>query len=137
MIEAQTMRVVFVMLSAVLLATSAVAVDNASSEAAIKNALLKAKSWTLFIEYTETGAPSDRAQKLVWEYFERDGKLMARQLGLAFGGCDTEVFLRNDGLSFRWCPPYNGEPSLDFDPTDPKYPFKSRDPRKLWLQSND
>jgi hypothetical protein len=131
------MRIVLMMLCAVLVAASAFATDNASSEAAIRNALLKAKSWTLFIEYTDAAAPGDRAQKLVWEYFERDGKLMARQLGLAFGGCDTEVFLRGDGFSFAWCPPYNGEPSLDFDATDPKYPFKSRNPRELWLQSND
>lgn len=31
----------------------------------------------------------------------------------------------------------HGEPALSFDPADKQYPFKSRNPRKLWLKAVD
>ncbi|WP_300295232.1 hypothetical protein [Ferrovibrio sp.] len=117
-------------------ACPAIAVDTAPGEAALKDMLAKQKSWILYSEYTDAAVPSDRAQKLRFEYYERDTKLMGRWL-LAFGGCEFEVTVTADGFHFPWCPPYNGEPALSFDPADKQYPFKSRNPRKLWLKAVD
>ena len=105
-------------------------------EAAIRDLLTRQKNWVLYIEYTDAALPSDRAQKLQFEYYERDAKLMGRWL-LAYGGCEFEVTVAADGVRFPWCPPYNGEPALSFDDGDPLYPFKSRNPRKLWLKAAD
>ena len=94
----------------------------------------------MYLEFTAAATPSDRAQKFVWKYFERDGKVFGRRIPpLAFGNCEAEVSVRADGFSFRWCDQQlsDGEPSLDYDRSDPKYPFKNREPRKLWLQAND
>ena len=109
---------------------------HAAGEAAIRSFLTKSKSWTMYSEYTDSPTPTDRAQKLKFEYFERDEKLKGRWL-LEFGGCEFEVALRGDGFSHSWCPPYQGGPSLDFDPSDSQYPFKSANPRKLWLKADD
>jgi hypothetical protein len=91
----------------------------------------------MYLEYTDADVPSDRAQRMIWHYFVRDGRTMGRQIGLAFGGCEFEVSVRDDGFSFPWCAPYNGRPSLEIDPSDPVYPFKSRNPRKIWLKPNE
>jgi hypothetical protein len=122
-----------ILLSAVLPAQAG---DNAPGETVIKGLLSKYRSWTMYSEYTDAAAPSGQAQKLTFEYFERDAKLMGRWI-LEFGGCEFELSLRNDGFSFPWCPPYKGEPSLSYDAADPQYPFKSRNPRKLWLKANE
>lgn len=104
-------------------------------EAAIRRLLAKQKSWTLYSEYTEAEMPSDRAQKLQFDYYEQGDRLMGRWR-LDFGGCEFEVTVQPDGFRFPWCPPYNGEPALSFDPRDADYPFKSRPfPRKLWLKA--
>jgi hypothetical protein len=113
------------------------AADSASGEAAIRSLLAKQKSWILYSEYTDAAVPSDRAQVLRFEYYERDARLMGRWL-LAFGGCEFEVTVQPEGFHFPWCPPYTGEPALSFDPGDADYPFKSRPyPRKLWLKAAD
>ena len=106
------------------------------ADATIRSLLTKPKSWTMYSEYTDSLVPTDRAQKLTFEYFEREGKLMGRWV-LEFGGCDFEVTVHVDGFSHTWCPPYQGGPTLTFDPKDPKHPFKSRNPRKLWLVPNE
>jgi hypothetical protein len=106
----------------------------------IKKILTTPKSWTMYYEYTEAATPSERAQKFGWQYLEQDGKLVGRRVPrLAFGDCDSEITLRADGFSFRWCDPQlsGASPSLRYDPNDPKYPFKSSEPRKIWLQAND
>lgn len=112
------------------------AADNAPGEVAIKSILTKPTSWTMYSEYTDSLTPTDRAQKLTFRYFERDQKLMGRWV-LEFGSCEFEVSLRNNGFSHTWCPPYQGGPTLDFDLVDPKYPFRSRNPRKLWLKPDE
>jgi hypothetical protein len=131
------------LLSVLLVAISSAAVysaNSAASESNIRKILTTAKSWTMYLEFTDAPLPSDRAQRFGWEYFERDGKVWGRRVPrLAFGDCDSEISLRADGFSFRWCDPQlgGGEPSLNYDPNDPKYPFKNREPRKLWLQATD
>jgi hypothetical protein len=125
------------LLAVVLISTTAHAADDAPGAAEIKSLLTKPKSWSLYLDWTDAATPTDRASKHTWQYFEQDQKLMARQVAV-FGGCDVDVTLRHDGFSFRWCPPLEGEPSLNYDPNDPKYPFKdATNPRKLWLQANE
>ncbi|MEK9968903.1 MAG: hypothetical protein VW600_07190 [Ferrovibrio sp.] len=116
----------------------AAAADTAAPEqAAIKALLSKQKTWTLYSEYTDAAEPSERAQKLQFEYYERDAKLMGRWL-LAYGGCEFEVSVRADGFHFPWCPPYNGVPTLNYDAKDARYPFKDFEhPRRLWLKAAD
>jgi hypothetical protein len=93
----------------------------------------------MYLEYTDSLTPSGRANKFSWEYFERDEKLMGRRVGMAFGGCEVELSLQGDGFSFRWCDPQLGgaEPKLSYDPDDPNFPFKNREPRKFWLKATD
>jgi hypothetical protein len=94
----------------------------------------------MYLEFTDAPSPSDRAQKFVWQYFERDGRLLGRRIPpLAIGDCLSEITVRGDGFSFRWCDPQlsGAQPSLSYDRNDPKYPFKNSEPRKLWLQAND
>jgi hypothetical protein len=124
-----------IILSAIAVLSSAAAAH--ADQSAISKTLTEPKSWTMYLEYTDAAVPSDRAQRMTWQYFVRDGRVMGRQLGLAFGGCEFEVAVRDDGFGFAWCPPYRGEPSLEVDPADPAYPFKSRNPRKLWLTPDD
>jgi hypothetical protein len=121
---------------ALVLSASAHAADNAPGEQAIRNILTKPKSWTLYYDHTDSLTPPANATKMTFAYFERDGKLMSRHV-VEFGGCELEVALRNDGFSFRWCPPLEGAPSLSYDPGDPQYPFKNREPRKMWLKANE
>jgi hypothetical protein len=128
-------RAVRIILSAVALLSFA-AVAHAD-QSAISQMLTKPISWTMYIEYTDAAVPSDRAQRMTWHYFVRDGKVMGRQLNLAFGGCEFDVAVRADGFGFAWCPPYRGEPSLDLDLADPVYPFKSRNPRKMWMTPDE
>jgi hypothetical protein len=118
----------------VFAACPALAADDAPGAAAIRSLLAKQKSWILYSEYTDAAVPSDRAQMLRFEYYEREARLMGRWL-LEFGGCEFEVTTTADGFEFPWCPPYNGVPSLSFDARDREYPFKSRNPRKLWLKA--
>jgi hypothetical protein len=123
--------------AAIFLSIPAQASDKAPGEAAIKALLMRPTGWTMYYEFTDASTPGDRAHKMRFRYFEKDNKLMGRNVGLEFGGCDFPVHLRDDGFSFPWCPPFEGEPSLDYDPSDAQYPFKSRQPRKLWLQPNE
>ena len=128
------MRLLLFALTVVLVSTASHAADNAAKIGAM---LTKPKSWTLHIETTDAATPSDRfTTKQTWQFFEQDKKLMARTV-VAFGGCATEVSLRDDGFSFRWCPPLQGEPSFTYDPNDPKYPFKSYGSLKRWLSANE
>ena len=134
------MRFLLVPLLGILLSCVAYSADNASTESKIKTLLTTPKSWTMYLEFTDAPTPSDRAQKFIWEYVEQDGKVIGRRVPrLAFGDCDTEISVRADGFSFRWCDPQlsGGAPLLSYDPSDSKYPFKSREPRKLWLEAND
>ena len=129
----------FFVVSLLSLFLTSAAYSDRSAEQKIKTLLTSKQSWTMYLEYTDQFTPSDRANKLVWEYFERDGKLFTRRHGLVFGGCDSELSLRPDGFSFRWCDPQlsGAGPSLQYDSKDPKYPFKNFEPRKVWLQPND
>jgi hypothetical protein len=134
------MRFLLVPFLGVFLSCVAYSADNAATESKIKTLLTMPKSWTMYLEFTDAPTPSDRAQRFIWEYFERDGKVWGRRVPrLAFGDCDSEISVRVDGFSFRWCDPQlsGGAPSLSYDPSDSKYPFKNREPRKLWLQAND
>jgi hypothetical protein len=133
------MRFSLVPLVGILLSAAAYATDTAT-ESKIGTLLKTPKSWTMYLEFTDAPTPSDRAQKFVWQYFERDGRLLGRRVPpLAIGDCLSEITVRGDGFSFRWCDPQLSgvEPSLSYDPNDPQYPFKNREPRKLWLQAND
>jgi hypothetical protein len=112
------------------------AADNAPGEEIIRSILMKPKSWTLYYEHTDSPTPTDNVTRMTFAYFEREGKLMGRHV-VEFGGCEFEVALRSDGFSFPWCPPLGGEPSLTYDPDDSQYPFKNREPRKIWLEAND
>ena len=131
------LRFLLIPLLALLLAASVRA--ETPAERTIKTLLTSKQSWTMYLEYTDQTVPSERANKFVWQYFERDEKLFMRRRGLAFGGCDSEVSVRPDGFSFRWCDPQlsGAGPSLQYDPNDPKYPFKSSEPRKVWLTADD
>ena len=83
-----------------------------------------AEKRTMYLEFTDAPTPSDRAQRFTWEYFERDGTVLGRRVPrLAFGDCDSEISVRPDGFSFRWCDTQlsGGEPSLSYDPSDSKY----------------
>ena len=133
------MRFLLVPLLGILLSPGAYAADTAT-ESKIRILLKTPKSWTMYLEFTDAPTPSDRAQKFVWQYFERDGRLLGRRIPpLAIGDCLSEITVRADGFSFRWCDPQLSgvEPSLSYDPNDPKYPFRNREPRKLWLQADD
>lgn len=127
-------RVLKILIAALILCVPAAAEIGGDRAEAIKGLLAKHGSWILYTEYTDASVPSERAQKLKFEYYVRDTRLMGRWV-LEAGGCEFEISVRDDGFSFPWCPPYNGRPSLDFDAADAKYPFKSRNPRKLWLMA--
>ena len=134
------MRFLLTPLAGMFLSCVAYCAGNAATENKIRTLLTTPKSWTMYLEFTDAPTPSDRAQKFTWEYFERDGTVLGRRVPrLAFGDCDSEISVRPDGFSFRWCDAQlsGGEPSLSYDPSDSKYPFKNREPRKLWLQAND
>lgn len=121
----------------VLISSQATAADNSPGQAAIKEMLLNSETWTVYYDITDATTPSDKATKWNWEFFEQDGNFRGRQLGLAFGSCEFEIALRDDGFSFRWCPAFrhNNEPSLTYDPEDLLYPFKKvgESPTKLWF----
>ncbi len=133
------MRFFIILLLGILMPFASHAADDPAAEK-IKKILTAPKSWTMYLEYTDAATPGERAQKFGWQYLEHDGKLVGRRVPrLAFGDCDSEITLRADGFSFRWCDPQltGADPSLRYDPSDPKYPFKSSEPRKLWLQANE
>lgn len=130
------MRLLFSIVALILLPLAAVGAETATGEPAIKALLVKHNTWTMYWELTEAAVPTERAHKLKYAFFERDKKLMGR-LVFEQGGCDFEVPVRPDGISLRYCL-LEGEPSLTFDPSDARYPFKERNnPRKLWLTPND
>jgi len=126
-------------IASLLLAFIAFAPPSAATESKVRSILTTPKSWTMYLEFTDARTPSDRAQKFVWRHFERVGKVWGRRIPpLAVGDCLSEITIRADGFSFRWCDPQlSAQPSLTYDPGDPKYLFKNREPRKLSLQSND
>jgi hypothetical protein len=133
------MRIFSVSILCVFLSSICFAADDAAYAQKIRDLLVTKKYWTMYLEYTDSPTPSDRANRFSWEYFERDGKLMGRRVGMAFGSCEIELSVRSDGFSFRWCDPQLGgaEPMLSYDASDPKFPFKNREPRKFWLKAND
>ena len=134
------MRPLPVLLLGFLLVSIVYAPSSAATESKIRTLLTAPKSWTMYLEFTDKITPSDQAQKFVWQYFERHGRVWGRRIPpLAVGDCLSEITIRADGFSFRWCDPQLSgvQPSLTYDPGDPKYPFKNQEPRKLWLQSND
>ncbi len=134
------MRFLLISLLGIFLSSVGYSADNAATESRIKEILTTPKSWTMYLEFTDAPTPSDRAQKFIWQYVEQDGKVIGRRVPrLAFGDCDAEISVRADGFSFRWCDPQlsGGGPSLSYDQNDSKYPFKSHEPRKLWLQANE
>lgn len=73
------MRSLLVLFLGILLSPAAYATDTAT-ESKIRTLLKTPKSWTMYLEFTDAPAPSDRAQKFVWQYFERDGKLLGRRI---------------------------------------------------------
>src|SRR4028119_1075919 len=99
------MRARSCVLAIALFSGSAFGADTSPGEEAIRSILTKPKTWTMYLEFTDAAMPGDKAQKMNWEYFQRDQKLVGRRVGLVQGGCDYEVSLRSDGFSFRWCPP--------------------------------
>ena len=126
------MRLRFSIAVSALLFVSLVAAANAASETAIRKLLIDHKTWHMLWEITEAQLPGASAHRLTYEFFEREEKLMAR-LVFEYGGCEFEVPLRPDGISLRYCI-LQGDPTLTFDASDAKYPFKERgNPRKLWL----
>ena len=126
------MRLVLAIIFGILHPLAVIGAENAPSETAIRNLLTSQKTWFMYWEITDAPLPGTKAHRLTYEFFERDHKLMGR-LVFEHGGCEFEVPLRADGISLRYCV-VQGEPSLNFDPNDPKYPFKERNnPRKLWL----
>ena len=127
------MRLVLSIIAFLMLQPLAVVgAENAPAETAIKSLLIGQKTWSMYWEITDAPLPGERSHRLTYEFFEREQKLMGR-LVFEFGGCEFEVPVRADGISLRYCA-VAGEPSLIFDPNDPKYPFKERNnPRKLWL----
>lgn len=130
------MRFMLATIVSILLPLAAMGAENAPGEAVIKSLLTKHKTWAMYWDLTDAPIPSERAHRLKYEFFERDRKLMGRLI-LEFGGCEFEVPLRADGVSLRYCL-LEGEPSLTFDPSDAKYPFKERNnPRKVWLTPTD
>lgn len=134
------MRPLPVPLLGFLLVSIAYAPGSAANESKIRTLLTAPKSWTMYLEFTDALTPSDRAQKFVWQYFELDGRVWGRRIPpLAAGDCLSEITIRTDGFSCRWCDPQLSgvQPSLTYDPGDPEYPFKNQEPRKLWLQLND
>jgi hypothetical protein len=133
------MRFLLLSLLGIFVSFASHAADDPAAENRIRKILTTQKNWTMYLEYTDAPTPSDRAQKFGWQYIEQDGKLIGRRVPrLAFGDCDSEITLRADGFSFRWCDPQlsGGGPSLRYDQNDPKYPFKSGEPRKVWLEAN-
>ena len=92
------MRLLLVLLVSIL--PTSIAYCETFDERKIKNLLTSKQTWTMYLEYTDRSTPSDQANKFVWKYFERDGKLFTRRRGLAFGGCDSELLIRADGFSF-------------------------------------
>jgi hypothetical protein len=130
------MRLVLSLVGSILLSLTAIGAENAPGETAIKSLLTKHKFWTMYWELTDATLPGERAHGLKYEFFERDQKLMGR-LVVEYGGCEFEVTLRADGISLRYCA-VGGEPSLTFDASDTRYPFKERNnPRKLWFTPTD
>jgi hypothetical protein len=133
------MRFLLISVLGIFLSSVSHSADDAAAESKIRKALTGPKSWTMYLEYTDASTPSDRANKFVWRYIEQDGRVVGRRVpALAFGDCDSQVTVRSDGFSFRWCDPQlgGGEPSLSYDANDSQFPFKSREPRKIWLQPN-
>jgi hypothetical protein len=129
------MRLLFWVIVTMLPALAALGAEDGRGQNGIKNLLTKHKTWIMYWEITDAQRPSDRANKLKYEFFERDRKLMARMI-FEYGGCEFEVPLRAGGIGLRYCV-LQGEPSLSFDPNDTEYPFKERNnPRKLWLAPN-
>jgi hypothetical protein len=129
------MRLIVWIFVAMLSALPALGAEHERRDSGIRDLLTKHKVWVMYWEVTDAQLPTDRATKIKYEFFERDRKLMARMV-VDFGGCEFEVPLRADGIELRYCG-MQGEPSLTFDPSDTKYPFKERsNPRKLWLTPN-
>lgn len=130
------MRLFLLALIIVLAAPGPVQAQPAPEEGTIRALLIRHKTWTLYWEITDAELPGQRAHKLNYQFFERDGQLMARLI-VEFGGCEFPVRVRPDGVSLRYCL-LEGEPSLKFDAAEEKYPFRQRDnPRKLWLTAAD
>ena len=91
------MRFLLVPILGILLSPAAYAADTAT-ESKIRTLLKTTKSWTIYLEFTDAPTPSDRAQKFVWQYFERDGRLLGRRIPpLAIGDCLSEITVRADG----------------------------------------
>jgi hypothetical protein len=136
------MHLRFLILVLYLLSSSqGIAGDSAPGKAAINKILLSSKTWTVYFDTVDATTPSNTATTWKWEFFEQDGTLKGRQLGLAFGSCELEITLRDDGFSFRWCPAFrhNNEPLLTYDPEDLQYPFKKvgNSPNKLWFHPDE
>lgn len=131
------MRFLLTSLLGMFLSGVAYSADNAATESKIKTLLTTPKSWNMYLEFTDAPTPGERAQKFTWAYFERDGRMWGRRVPrLAFGDCDSEISVRPDGFSFRWCDPQlsGGEPTLTYDPSDSKYPFKNLEPPVVSLR---
>jgi hypothetical protein len=70
------MRAIRSALAIVLLSVSAFGADNSPGGDAIRSLLIRPKTWTMYLEFTDAAMPSDRAQKMTWEYSQRDQKVM-------------------------------------------------------------
>jgi hypothetical protein len=137
--EGVAMRLIAISFLSLVLSAATLSADDNSAVGKIRKILVTQKNWTMYLEYTGATAPSERANVFKWEYFERDGKLFGRRVGMAFGGCEVELSVRSDGFSFPWCDKQlsGADPSLSYDPSDPQYPFKNMEPRKFWLKASE
>lgn len=134
------MRTLRMVSAACLFATTlANASDSASpGREAIAEIMTRAKAWHVFIEHGGGEQPSNRAGVQRWEFFRRGTDVVGRTTHMAAGfNGEFEVIVRDNGFDFQRCCLYpSGTPktSVDYDPTDAKYPFKrTTTPQKWWF----
>ena len=73
-------RLLAVVIFGILLSPAAAYAADTATESKISTLLTTPKSWTMYLEFTDAPTPGDRAQKFVWQYFERDGRLLGRRI---------------------------------------------------------
>src|SRR5829696_3239365 len=119
------MRPLFLAFTASLLfVTNGSASDNAPGQEAIKEMLTGTKDWTLLFEFTDGSTPTERANKVGWEFQREGSAIKGRTTHLAAGNCEFEVAPRNDGFDFnsraRGCSGYDVTlmVPLYYDPKD-------------------
>lgn len=109
----------------------------------LTDVLVRPQGWIVFIETTPETKPTDRAAKVGYQFFRRDGVVVGRTTALAEGfNCEFKVRIRASGVDLhpksRACSDRYGDDApytmLEFDPADSAFPFKRLDvPQKWWL----